>query len=252
MAQSVTLLDASDHFPGIEVRLATDTLYRNSIAANINESEFRLLPYSLLISNNTSKTIRAYTVKMAFKGPSGALGGRVRQYFNFERRSNGTEIEPGEVHFVNVLRSIKLRRVAPGASGLTSQPGEPPDELEKLLRSQATVVLSVDLVVLADGRILGANEAKTLSFLDQYLRSEREFAQTIQSQLKRGASVEQIRRNLEIEISARDDRERLGRFGTLARVNQARRFLRHAKASRESLVKETEKTLAKPEFILHW
>jgi len=83
--------------PGASVSAADLTNIRQFVDANqaLNADVLALLPYSLVLHNNTRYTIVAYTLRLNFVDQTGHTGGHNRQYFNLDNKSNGMEVKPG-------------------------------------------------------------------------------------------------------------------------------------------------------------
>ena len=110
MAQTPTVSVKIVDFPGLQVVLATDPSVQIPVAAALRDNPApeiaALLPYSLLLQNNTGHRISVYTLRLSFVDAAGKSGGQNRQYFNLEPASNGMEILPGATRLISPTVSL--------------------------------------------------------------------------------------------------------------------------------------------------
>jgi len=107
-----------------------------------------LEPDSLLLTNNLGSTIIGYTVSYLCTPESGEPFGHNRISYNFGVNSNGAEIPNGATRLVT-----------------------PPS---CLYCGQSELTISVDLVILDSGQVLGPDEAGTLAGLEGVLSAQTE------------------------------------------------------------------------------
>jgi hypothetical protein len=251
MAQTVSF--KSLMFPGIRATRATEASVQSFVTSTVGATPpaeiARLLPYSLVLENNTTNTVSAYTLRLTFVDANGKSGSRNRQYFNFEPVSNGMEILPGTARLVTPINSLDTK----GASD-TSPHSESGDATEvrnllaAQLHSQVAVVVSLDLIVLNTGQVVGPDEGNTLSYLQGYLAGEHESASLVRTSLDAGESAQELSSRLTKLIGDLEDNKS---FNTVARAGQVRRLLRLVGSSEEDLTKEADRILAKPSFTLY-
>jgi hypothetical protein len=203
----------------------------------------------VVLENNTSHTIRAYTLRLTFVNSSGESGGRNRQFFNFEAKSNGMEIPVGSARLITALHSLATNMPVNKISSSLGGSSRASAELISVLRSQVAVVISIDLVVFDTGQVIGPNEGNTLSYLEGYLMGERETAAFVHAALLRGAALQEVSDQLN-SLIARFDTGEAKEFDKLARASQARNLLRFA-SSQDALLSETMRILAKPQITLY-
>ena len=249
MAGTVSLKSVT--FPGLQQRLATDPSVQSFVAQAIGAtSELKevrgLLPYSVVIDNNTGHTIIAYTLHLSFVDADGRSGGDTRQYFNFEAESNGMEIPARTQRLVTPFWSfssaIMPSKVMVGPSRDSAI------NLVARLGAQVSVATCVDLVVLDDGQVLGPDEADTLSYLQGYLTGEHDTAAVVLDSMQRGDTTEQISNHLQQLLEHLGQQESLRARAT---ETQVRRFLALAAESRERLYNEANRIMVKAPIVLH-
>lgn len=132
-----------------------------------------LEPDSLLLTNNLGSTIIGYTVSYLCTPESGEPFGRNRIHYNFGVRSNGVEIPNG-------------------ATRLVTPPG--------LGFGQSDLTISIDLVILDSGQILGPDEAGTLAGLEGVLSAHAEIRSLLAQNL--------TKKDLEAELTRKFNEER--------------------------------------------
>ncbi len=244
MGQSVTVSVKSPVFPGLTIVRPTDPGLQPLVSSALRPdpaSELAgLLPYSLLVQNNTPRTICAYTLRLTYVDVDGRSGGRNRQYFNFDPTVGGIRIPPGEIHLVTPSVSMKVYPQLKTASAQVSAGGSASRVLDAL-KSQTAVTVSMDLVVFDNGQVIGPDEGNTLEYLKLYLDTEREIASIVHSKLLAGASVQQVADDL-----ARLEKANSDVLADIVRAGRARNLLRLTRISREELLKEVVRVAASP------
>jgi hypothetical protein len=252
MAQTVTISMKPLDFPGLRVASATDPSVQGFVTSVLDGMDApevtNLLPYSLVLDNNTPQTIRAYTIRLAFVDANGQSGGSDRQYFNFESTSNGMEIPAGSSRLVSPLRSLAINHRTSVSIAGASTPSKA-NALVNRLRSQVAVVVSMDLVVFDSGQVIGPDEGNTLSYLNGYLMGEREAASLVHTALTRGLSVEKVSAQLNRLLTSIGDPQPR-EFDKLARASQVKRLLMYS-SSKERLLTEVSRILRKQSVTLY-
>lgn len=216
-----------------------------------------LLPYSVILKNETNQAIAAYTLRLTFVDADGRSGGRKRQFFNFETTSNGMEIPPGAARLVNAVTSVATTKPPESPSSLRrrfstnsisgSVAGfDEATALSELLSSKAAITIAVDLIVFDTGRVIGPDDGNTLTYLRGWVAAEREIASLVSDAMKDGATTESIAGQLR-QLMAPSDTNTIG-YDQLARTAQARHFLQLAESSMDALALRNEvgRVLTKP------
>ncbi len=166
-----------------------------------------LEPGSLLLTNNLGSTIIGYTVRGFCTPEFGEPFGHHRVLYNFGVKSNGVEIPDG------ATRSVMLRD--PDRSG----------------RSFVTMTISIDLVILDSGKVLGPDEGGTLAGLEGVLSAQAE----IRSLLAQHRTTEE----LEAEFTRMFNEENKKRDrAALTRGAEFRQFANLARRSKDLLLQE--------------
>ncbi len=254
MAQTVSL--KAPDYSGLAVLRATDVGAHQIVASALGPEPspeiVDLLPYSVVLRNDTGHTICGYTIRLSFVDAAGRSGGLKRQYFNFESTSNGMEIPPGTARLVTPVFSMGPDRMTSvrGISGSSGGLNEALS-LKNRLKSQTAVAVSVDLVVLDTGQVIGPDEGNTLSYLEGYLIGEREGAALVRTAFSTGGTLRQVSDQLEIMVRTLQEGNTAGAFDRLARAAVAKRLLKFAAQSQEALLNEVNRILAKPPITLH-
>lgn len=257
MAQTRTVSVKTVDFPGLQVALATDPSVQALVAAALGNSPApgiaALLPYSIILQNNTEHTIRAYTLRLSFVDAAGKSGAQNRHYFNLETASNGMEISPGAIRLVTSVISldatVQKRQIGQTWSGVSEPSAR---TLSERLQAQVSVVVALDLIVFDTGLIIGPDEGNTLSYLQAYLIGEREAASVVKTELvMRHASLREVSDHLNNVVKQFSAQQSSKSFDGLARADAARRLSRLAGFSQEALFNEVERILAKPAFTLY-
>jgi len=253
-------------FSGIQIIRATDPSVQPLVASALGSTPspglVSLLPYSVILKNDTSRTIIAYTLRVTFVDAAGRSGGRTRQFFNLEATSNGMEIPRGAAHLVNALMSRRANRVPPLAGKSSTNGGTGPafgfdeaTDLSQLLSSKAAVAIAVDLIVFDTGKVIGPNDGNTLAYLRAWVMAEREIASVVRDALNRGTTIQSIIEQLEQLVAQFDTAITSARaHDQRARAMQARHFLRLAAESSGNtlaLQNEINRVLAKPTFMFY-
>lgn len=207
-----------------------------------------LLPYSVILKNETNQAIAAYTLRLTFVDADGRSGGRKRQFFNFETTSNGMEIPPGVARLVNAVTSIAVNRGRFSTNSISGSVAgfDEATALSELLSSKAAVTIAVDLIVFDTGRVIGPDDGNTLTYLRGWVAAEREIASLVSDAMKDGATTESIAGQLR-QLMAPSDTNTIG-YDQLARTVQARHFLQLAESSMDALALRNEvgRVLTKP------
>ena len=147
-----------------------------------------LLPYSLVLQNNTQHTIVAYTLYLSFVDHVGHSSGHNRMYFNLESKSNGMEVEPGSVRLVTPIDAL---HPSTNVTGAGMGPGAA-TMLTSRIAAQKRVTVSLDLLVFDTGQVFGKDEFQTLSYLRGYISGGQEAANLVEIGLSGGSSLANI------------------------------------------------------------
>ena len=245
-APSITLKPVT--YAGLRIALATDPIVQPIVTPAIagRPDLVPLLPYSVVLINNTTHIIRAYTLRLTFVDATGKTRARNRQFFNLEAASNGMEISPGANRLVTVLASLTAENSSRSRSFVGAGSPSEANELYSLLQSQTSAVVAVDLIVFDSGQVIGPDEGRTLTYLQAYIAGESETASLLRTALNKGDGLGAITNQLNGILT---DQTQRNDFASLARASQTRHFLRFS-ASREALQTEVTRVLAKPVFQL--
>lgn len=179
--------------PGLLIRPATAVA---SIRATQPEQD--PLTYSVVIENATRSAVLAYTLRISYTDPDGKKRALNRQFFNFSAKSNGVEIPLGAAKIVSAMKTRGLSQQPDEravSNALSARHGADA-EFARELATKSSVVVSVDLVVLDSGLVIGADEGNTLQYLTGYLNAERELVRFIKRELGRATSAEEIAKQL--------------------------------------------------------
>jgi hypothetical protein len=225
----------------LTLRSASDATSRSTIPSALQSSlgkASKLLPYSLLLTNNTGSTIIGYTIHYSGDSEGSESFAFNRVFYNFGVKSNGIEIPAGATQLATPLNAYTLH--APSLHTLSTTNGGP-DEADKWLSSiagQPVLILSVDLVVLDSGKVLGPNDGGTLEGLEGFLSGQAEAISIVRSSLARKLSTEDIA----AELSRKFDEERVKSTRTaMTRAAEFRKFASFARRSRNLLLNELAK-----------
>lgn len=205
--------------PGVSLLPANSNSALASVNQALNAGLSSLLPYSLVLQNNSRHMIVAYTLHLDFADQAGRLSGHNRVYFNLENKSNGMEVEPGGIRLVTPVDALHLSGKATGigpsqrdAAALTSQ-----------IAAQKTVTVSLDLLVFDTGQVFGKDQFQTLSFLRGYISGGQEAANLVETGLANGSSPVNIAvqlKNLARSIRNTADPGAMGRTSQIQRLAQ--------------------------------
>lgn len=250
MAQSVPVILKAPSFPGLRVSRATDPGVQAFVAAVLGTDPasqlVALLPYSLVLDNNTGYSIRAYVLRLTFVDSRGVGGGRNRTYFNFRAVSNGAEIPGGGTQLVTPSSSLRVGPVTGRGWGGRASPSSATETLQ-VLRSQASIVLSMDLIVFDNGDVIGPDESGALSYLKSWVRLEREMALLVDNRLRAGESPAAISQALQTLINETSN-PALGTRELITRAGIARRLDSFTLLPRGDLTAEVQRVLSQPPF----
>lgn len=251
LAQTATVSVKTPVFPGLRITLATDPgvqeFVTSAVAASATTELNSLLPYSVVLENGTAHTICAYTLRLTFVDAQGRSGTHNRQYFNLSGTASGDAIGRGSNRLVTPISSLAVTSKGAG-QGSTSSTGRRSTEVSALvdrLRTQVAVAVTIDLIAFDTGRVIGPDDGNTLSYLRGYLIGEREAASFVSNALGQGASIASVSQELEAlgkKLAA------LSSIQDIARASQMRRYAGLSRHSRDALVNEVNRVLAKAPF----
>lgn len=140
----------------------TDPQFRaqvDSVLAGRNAADE--IPYALVLKNRSKQAIIAYVVVATVVDSSGQTHLKERQYYNLyyylDGVSNGNEIVPGTAQIVTPYHSTPMPSAAESAAGRNRARTVTP-RFDTEYPGACSVVVSLDLVVFADGRYIGPDE----------------------------------------------------------------------------------------------
>jgi len=184
--------------PRVTIRPFSDGLILQSVP---------LEPDSLLLTNNLGSTIIGYTVCYRCTPESGEPSGRNRIHYNFGLRSNGVEIP-----------NSATRLITPPGLGF----------------GQSDLTISIDLVILDSGQILGPDEAGTLAGLEGVLSAHAEI-RSLLAQTRTTADLE-----AELTRKFNEEREKTDRTAMM-RGAEFRQLANLTRRSPDLLLQEVAK-----------
>jgi hypothetical protein len=126
-----------------------------------------LKPFSVLLRNDSSRTVIAYSVRWVCTAPDGKTF--VRNMFSPNLSpdiDNGLSIPVGQLAFVSPTHAIttataaKARNTAGGRGGAVLQP-DADRKIAEAMWKQASVTISIDGVVFSGGEFVGPDESHT-------------------------------------------------------------------------------------------
>lgn len=195
----------------------------------------KVLPYSLLLTNNTSSTIIGYTLHYSSVSEKGEPYTFNRVFYNFGVKSNGVEIPPGATQLATPLTSHRLNAPSVQRSGSAYGSIDDADKWLSSIAGQSVLIISVDLVVLDSGKVLGPNDGGTMEGLDGFLSGQAEAISIVRSALARNLTGKEIA----VELHKKLDEERLKNTrAAMTRATEFRKFARFAQQSKELLINE--------------
>lgn len=203
-AEGVTVLDARSR----SFHAAIERLVDSDIAAKAAS----VLPYSVVIGNQTGKFIWGFTATYTFPDSIAPSGRPWRHMFSFGGRGvdHNRMLAPGASYLVTPISEFSA---ATDAGGVRTRPVLITPDVEQRIatwnkRSQnERVQVTVDSVIYEDGTIVGPDEANMMEKLNSRIRAQQEVVELMQS----GKGVAQIRQDL-LLISASHSRGEYGKY----------------------------------------
>jgi hypothetical protein len=219
---------------GVTLSPADANTVRASFAQAPRAELTSLLPYSVVLRNNSQYAIVAYTLHLSFVDQLGKVSGQNRMYYNLESKSNGMEIEPGSSRLITPIDSLSPSKVA-GTGPSSSSTAE----LTSQIAGQKSVTVSLDLLVLDTGQVFGKDEFGTLSFLQGYVAGGQDAANLVETGLAGGSSLANISAQLG-DLARRT--MNTSDPAAMGRINEIRRLSRIAgQNSRDRLLSEVHR-----------
>jgi hypothetical protein len=166
-----------------------------------------LEPYGIALFNDTDQTIIAAILRTTLVDRNGKASVRETIFANLRLHNgrgvtpNGNEVAPHSSRILTPVKSFSdSDGVAPSrltaGSAYSSLGGSSPlttsSEVQELAQTQ-NVVVSLDLVVFEDGRLVGPDESSLVHNLQAQLQVEREMALTVREALSKTRDMRDIR-----------------------------------------------------------
>lgn len=194
-------------------------------------------PDALLVTNHLGSTIIGYTLLYRGAPESGEPSGLNRTYYNFGVSSNGVEIPDGATQFVMPQVSHRWEAPAPQHTGMSQCGAREADPWFSSVSGQSVITISIDLVILDSGKVLGPDEGGTLAGLKGVLSAYAEIrAALAQNRTQEDLEAEFTRKfNEEREIPGRTAMMRGAEFRHMARLaGRSKNLFLHEVAKREA------------------
>lgn len=214
--------------------MAEPTLILQSISDRLLMRSAPPRPDALLVTNHLGSTIIGYTLLYRCTPESGEPSGLNRTYYNFGVNSNGVEIPDGATQFVTPQVSHRWEAAAPQHTGMSQCAAGESDPWLSSVSGQSVITISIDLVILDSGTILGPDEGGTLAGLQGVLRANEEIRAIL--------AHDWSRKELEAEFTRKfnEEREKPGRTAMM-RGAEFRQLASLARRSNDALLQELAK-----------
>ncbi len=217
--------------PEIQILQASDRHAREVLSYLLKDSSdgiLSLLPYSLIIENRTGSTIIGYTLHYSYVNAKGESETFNRTHYNFRTVSNGIEIATGTKQLATPLTSHRLTQESQVRKAFSGNASQESSQWLATIQGQSSIVLSLDLVILDTGKVLGPNDSGALGVLQAFISSEVQAIALVNEALTRNASADEVVALLESRYTQEkgrgDPRESAAMASQFKKLSQLARF----------------------------
>lgn len=257
---------------GIRSMPARDAAMRSMLGSSLQEIQASgLEPYAIAVFNDTDKTIISSVLRTTVVDQSGKTRTRETLFNNLRLRPNGGVIPNGMEVAAKSSRVLAPGKsyadsdrppsgVATSSSGsqYTAIGGSSPLAMSKAqeeLAQQQSVVVSLDLVVYEDGRVVGPDEGRLLHNIRTQLQVERDLALSVKQSLASNKDfavvLDLLKRKAETNIRPRMPGDAsLDHWLDFFTVLTSKYYLYRASSKQEDLVATIDEVLARPAIKL--
>jgi len=140
-----------------------------------------LMPYSVVITNSTTRTIRGYALRWkGFDQQGNPTYSNLQIEQNFDTRVSSFELPPGRARALSPLAPLDV----------------PPPKLSSLemnkLATQYSLTVTLDSIAFDDGKVIGPNEGFAINVWSQMYTAQRDIGQSVLDRQAQGASAAEI------------------------------------------------------------
>ncbi len=150
-----------------------------------------LLPYCVILLNNTNREIGRYTLTWAFTDAQGKKATHTASYGNSKTLHSGDSVFPNTARLVSIVPRLGM---SPGPSQW--QISEQWDSWKDFYARQRSVVVTLDSVIFLDGQVLGSDSSASALLTEMQLRARREITEEVLGN-DNGADLGRVRRALD-------------------------------------------------------
>lgn len=191
LAMAQTTINIKDlRGDGLTLIPSTDATFEARSAALLgtpSAADAPFIPYSVILTNSTAKTVRAYALQWSFIDKSGATNGKVHLEQNFDPSQSGTEIAPGGARQLS-----PQGLVAGSATNLAyTKFFDSPNDLARL-SNQVSITVSLDSVAFEDGKVIGPNESFAIKVWSQMYAAQHDVAASALNQYEKGGPLDSV------------------------------------------------------------
>ena len=172
---------------GLTMMPSTDVAFAAKVAALVGTPDAEatlLIPYSVVLTNSSPRTIRGYALQWSFVDKAGGTNSKLQVEQNFDSRQKGAEIQPGGSRVLSPFRPIDA--LVPGTSG--TRGGAPPN-LSTKLSNMAAITVSLDSVAFDNGQVIGPNQSFAMNVWSQMYAAQKNIALAALTKHQTGSSA---------------------------------------------------------------
>lgn len=150
-----------------------------------------LLPFSVVITNNTEHEVILYSVAWVFEDASGKMTRRTATWFNLATFHDGDALPAHASRLVSEVYRLGMP-LGPQSELIKSSSVE----LNAFYAKQSTLTVSLDVVIFDDGRVIGPDLGNHSNFAKAHINAERDFGDEITLLWKKGTTQSDLMESL--------------------------------------------------------
>ncbi len=161
MSQTITVRDIPK--AGVRLLRNSDPLFGSSLPSDLPLSSVALLPYAVVISNDTEQEVFAYSVRWTCTAPDGK-----------------SVIQESTIYNLATLRGVlpHSRQLVPGVATLRDE--KDVTTFSTFYQRQASIEISLEAVIFSDGKTVGDDTGFHIPRIKAWVDAERDLSQEIQ------------------------------------------------------------------------
>ncbi len=178
--------------PGVTITTPESSAFADAIQSVVDPAvlpDIRdVLQFCYVLKNNTGKFIVLYSTRWALPDASGQITPWDATWYNLATPRNGDAIAEGSSRLVSPIFRLGISGRGPTGPALAKQ-------LQRMLlafRSKQRIPVSLETIILEDGKAMGADATNAIARARGYLDGERQFADLVSRTVADRGDVRQL------------------------------------------------------------